>query len=649
MHIAAITFNNWFRYRGEHRIVLEPTVYAVEAKWEGDKDRSNWGGKSSFVESAPFVFFGWHRFKGQGAGSEDEWITRGENEGGVTYELSSGHVIERSRKRGKPTVLTVKHVGLLEGATAIGDAAERLIQELLGLSREDFFSTSFVKQKAMARFVTGDTGDRQKLIVDWCQLARLQKAAKRGSDALNLAIKDREKTAARITALDEAHARYLPAKFGEHEVTSVPELVAAVAAIKTLVGERQGRLDNLRRRREEAIAWEAKARAYADIAGQQGEAQKAQDDAVRVRALVPPAVDTAPAYAAHQAALSDLRSKRALAAGKFDGTCPVGGCPCPITIELNTAGDRNRTAAAKAEQVERAAKAELEQVQRENEQQRQAEREAERAESRARTLKEQAGRQRAEQAVGAKPQPVDEGVLSSASRLCQEASGDLVRAEQALSHLLAMQKDAAAAAKESARLAVEVNELRAACAALGRSGAQRIVAAGAVGAIERGANVGLAQSGVGLVVRMKWDRDGAELTPECEACGLPIKGQATKACPKCGATREKARVPGPFVHLSDVSGAAEDLAGLALQFGARSYVLRRRDSSWSPVFLDEPFGSLDASNREALATHLLAMLRGEWGSSQAFVIAHNPGVLDAMPARIIVRAGPTSSRLEVLR
>lgn len=646
MHITVITFKNWSRYQGEQRIELAPTVYAVEAKWEGDDQRSNWGGKSTFVEAVPFVFFGWHRFKGAGAGAEDAWITRGENEGSVTIELSSGHVLERSRKRGKSTVITVK----VDGETAIGDAAERRIAELLGLTREDFFSTSFVKQKAMSRFVTGDAGDRQKLVTDWCQLARLQKAAKRASDALNGAIKDREKTAARIVALDEAHARYLPARFGEHEVTSVPELVVAVGKLKVLVGERQGRLDNLRRKREEGIAWDAKARAISDTAGLHGEAQKAQDEAVRLREAVPlGTTDPQPLYAAHQSALADLRSKQRLAAGKFDGVCPVGGCPCPITIELNTNGDRNRTAASAAEKLERAAKTKLDEAQREQGAAREAERQAERAESRALGLKEAAGRHKNEQLAGARPAPVDEQALASAARLGQEASGDLARAEQALSHLLVMQKDAEVAAKESARLGLEVDELRGAAAALGRSGAQRLVAAGAVQAIERGANAGLAKSGVGLVVRMKWDREGAELAPECDACGVPIKGQALKACPKCGAAREKSRVPGPFVHLSDVSGAAEDLAGLALQLGARSYLLRRRDSSWSPVFLDEPFGSLDASNREALATHLLAMLRGEWGSSQAFVIAHNPGVLDAMPARIIVRAGPTSSRLEVLR
>jgi hypothetical protein len=43
------------------------------------------------------------------------------------------------------------------------------------------------------------------------------------------------------------------------------------------------------------------------------------------------------------------------------------------------------------------------------------------------------------------------------------------------------------------------------------------------------------------------------------------------------------------------------------------------------------------------------MLRGRHGYSQAFVIAHHRGVLDAMPARIIVRAGPTGSTLEVSR
>lgn len=67
------------------------------------------------------------------------------------------------------------------------------------------------------------------------------------------------------------------------------------------------------------------------------------------------------------------------------------------------------------------------------------------------------------------------------------------------------------------------------------------------------------------------------------------------------------------------------------------------------MVLDEVFGALDKTHRSAVASHLVTMLRGRHGFEQAFVISHERGTLDAMPARIIVRAGPQGSALEVSR
>jgi len=68
---------------------------------------------------------------------------------------------------------------------------------------------------------------------------------------------------------------------------------------------------------------------------------------------------------------------------------------------------------------------------------------------------------------------------------------------------------------------------------------------------------------------------------------------------------------------------------------------------WGTAFIDEPFGALDEANRKAFAAHLTAMLRGRFGFEQAFVVAHSPDVLDAMPGRVTVMADEYGSRAEV--
>jgi hypothetical protein len=103
--IERITLRNWFRYRGEHVLDLGPTVYGVTAAAEGDPERSNWLGKSSLMNAVAFALYGWLPEYVRGA---DDWITRGEEVGGVVVSLSDGSVVRRGKKRGKSVQLEVQ-------------------------------------------------------------------------------------------------------------------------------------------------------------------------------------------------------------------------------------------------------------------------------------------------------------------------------------------------------------------------------------------------------------------------------------------------------------------------------------------------------------------------------------------------------------
>jgi DNA repair exonuclease SbcCD ATPase subunit len=100
--------------------------------------------------------------------------------------------------------------------------------------------------------------------------------------------------------------------------------------------------------------------------------------------------------------------------------------------------------------------------------------------------------------------------------------------------------------------------------------------------------------------------------------------------------------------LSDQSGAADDLVGVALQLSASAWLRAERGSAWSTVLIDEPFGQLDAAHRRALSAHLSAMLAGRYGFEQAMVIAHHASVLDALPGRIEVIGEGGRSRVRVV-
>ena len=231
---------------------------------------------------------------------------------------------------------------------------------------------------------------------------------------------------------------------------------------------------------------------------------------------------------------------------------------------------------------------------------------------------------------------------------CMRISGEERAVARDIENLNAWyQSDEADVAKlETIRAALVVHQQ--AIAILGRNGAQKRLAESALTGIAAMANESLRDANIDLSVDITWSREGQGLTDECDSCGAAFpKGRAVKECSRCGATRGPKTVDRIEVELSDTSGAAEDLAGVVIQLAAGAWLRSRRDSLWSAAFIDEPFGSLDGENKRALSTHLSTLLRGRYGFEQAFVVAHDRGIMDSMPGRIIVTADDSCSRLAV--
>ena len=94
------------------------------------------------------------------------------------------------------------------------------------------------------------------------------------------------------------------------------------------------------------------------------------------------------------------------------------------------------------------------------------------------------------------------------------------------------------------------------------------------------------------------------------------------------------------------SGGARVLVASALRLAASAMLrdLRGTPVGWACV--DEPFGPLDAENREALARVFSGML-GAVGLEQAFVVSHDQALLDALPNRIVVERSGSRSTLRL--
>lgn len=336
--------------------------------------------------------------------------------------------------------------------------------------------------------------------------------------------------------------------------------------------------------------------------------------------------------------------------GKFDGACPVMGKACPSAEVVNSSR-------RDAQLLFRATQAKLEACEVQIEKADDAEREArqllakkKRLEGELAILREEAKRllpvfKRVQEAPELS---VDREALDRAITEVNQATVRLANFDEVVRRLDDLTKRQAKSRVQIAELEGEVEAAALALDVLGRRGVQRILAEQALAEIQDGANALLRECGIGLTVSVSWAREGRGLAASCDMCGTAYPASAkAKKCERCGADRQAKMIERLDVELSSRSGAAEDLAGGALQLAASAWLREQRDAPWSVALIDEPFGQLDAENRRAFAQHLAAMLRGRYGFEQALVVAHDEAIMDALPGRLLVRGTDEASSLVV--
>lgn len=650
MHITNLTLRSWKCFRGEHSLPLKPTTYAVTARMEGDVERSNWLGKSSLMQAIAFALYGRHH-----EGTEDAWITRGEKMGGVELTLDDGTRITRSRTLGKRTELRVA----LEGApvAAMGDEAQQAIERLVGLTERDFVATCYFEQKRMSQLVTMRASERMEVVSEWLRLDPLERCEARtramvgellqAFDGLQRERQAQEAVRAsalgnltwnellgEVTKADAAHAKALrsdeeasAALLAQSRVESLLEASQAFARLLAEGKALQEQLTNAGVKGGDLTVFEAEVRACRE---QLSHLEERKGSLLR-----------------------DLQIKSKGARGEFDGRCPASTIECPATSLINDLAKKNRQLVAAVEtdlaslrDDEAAARRQLAQA------------EGHLGEMRRTVERLREIKRRMEELLPKKREA--EGVtLGNFSDLNQRAEAAHARVRETavvLESLRERVRRCTAAQDRLKALDAEVTKVfeklgtaREALAVFGKQGAQRRIAERALAEIEDGANAMLRACDIPLSLQVRWSREGQGLATACEACGNPFGTSAkVKSCARCGADRGPKLVNRLDIALNARSGAAEDLAGGAIQLAASAWLRGDRLSDWSSALIDEPFGALDTSNRRSFAAHLQSMLGSRYGFRQAFVIAHHPAILDSLPGRILITAGPKGSSVAVV-
>lgn len=659
LYFIGLRLTNFMPFRGEHQIDLGPGVFALVAEREGDPRRSNAQGKSALLWALRFALTGDHPKR-----TEDEWLTDGEREGGVDVELSDGTFVSRWRTRGEATRLKVVvddidriQVSLDGNYTPElelhGDEAQKRIDHVVGLSKTEQSTTWWCEQGRADAFVNGDPGETTADVVRWCGVEPVRRAAKGVADELAELLK----SDARLLAESDAALQQI-AEFERVHVSigkidlAIQSKRAALADLEAVAGrDRNAALLDAQYRKLEANASE---RAALVVRATELEADARQKH-VDGGALAAAKTSFEVALAKHADADQKTKLKLRLAVGKFSGLCPVGGIQCPVTDDLNSRATENRGALEKAEALQSTAAGKLASARNHVNDLERIEREGAKIAGDLKAVRERIDRlttppeivERTAELSGNAPF-VERAATEIAERL-QRARGELQSLEGDLEQVKRTTVSANTIRDHRAKLAPDITARREALQILGPSGAQRRLVDGFLNEVQDSAAEDLALAGVDLAVTFEWQRELKDPATACANCGQPFPASTrVKACEHCGAQRGRKIEQKLRCLVEPKSGGMDALAGVGVRLAALAWLKARRHSSWSVVALDEPLAAVDQHNRMLIGRHLVAMLGGHYGIEQAFVSAHDPALLAALPRRIVVSGSDRGSTVKVV-
>jgi DNA repair exonuclease SbcCD ATPase subunit len=635
-------------YAGVQDVELPPGPIAVVARYVGDPRRSNWAGKTALLEAIGWALHGTHRKR-----LDDGVIRNGCESTTVRLVFDNGVAIRRSRRRGKASTLDVS---IDNGATMLeGSTAQDAIDRLLRLTSADLEATSWFKQGDAEAIVGQTSGKRRAVVARWLEL-----------DAWDRAFAMAKAKAVQAATKVETEARVVA------ELTAAALDDATAAALRAERERLEGEAGVFNAEATQSSAWrsvlDAERQAEILAANARDAANRAREARADVAGLDKPDVDLDALRRSHAQAedfvgraRQDEREARALVGGEFDGRCPVMRAACPAADHVRGAGDAARArladaraAIAKLEAVERETRADLEVATTKST------RHA-RAVERYNVALDAARGAKARLDAFATPSPAEVEAARAKLEAAEAARAEYARVSRRLGEIdatldgerkrrarldAAKTKEAEAVAEHAIAMLVSK--------AFAPSGIPARIAAEQLLGLEERANALLA--GSGLSFTFGWERELRDLAPTCDACGFTFKGQREKTCPRCSTPRAMKRTDELEILVDDGSGDPEDVgaksggakvlvaAAIRLAGGMMLRELRGSPVSWAVV--DEPFGFLDATNREALARTFSAML-GAVGLDQAFVVSHDAALLDSLPSRLVIVRDGDASRLEI--
>ena len=528
MYPTQIEFQNVGPYRGSHKVSLGEGTWAVVAQYADNPNRSNWAGKSTFLWLVPYGLYGQHPAK-----TDDAWITDGEDRAEVRIVLSDGSKIRRTKSRGKPTQIRAT---LASGEKLTQKAAQREIDRLLGMTRDDFLATCFYEQKQLARMVSARSAERIAIVEAW-----LAEDLEPIQNMHAVALLDLADLNRKISDLDRQISVAQPDD--EHEAA----LLAQIERLRADGDNARAREAEATQARLQAESWAPRLKAAQRFEVISARGRQLRDeldalDASRPRvseAMISELDSEVEGVAARLETAKAARRALLVVGADFDGRCPVVGRECPSRkwIASSTASP---DAVEDADQEVASAQARLAGVKVRQSGARSHRSKISQLEAQLATLRQQAAEVIDEANAVAEGDPPDVAsldlALADARRATTEAAAEFAAAASALDAYRARVGDRLPALQTRRGELVDQRQIVAqAVDFLGKSGAQQKIGEIALSAVEAGANAILTSAGIDLSVSVQWVSHLQGLAKHCDQCGTAYPpSQRIKTCPQCG-------------------------------------------------------------------------------------------------------------------
>lgn len=652
MYIQTIELENWVRFQGIQRLSLEPVVYGVTACQNDNPNRSNWLGKSSFLEAIPFALYGDHRYT-----LENDFMFRGSKLSRVTLEFSNGLKIIRSRTT--VTRVVVAH----GGKTFEGEPAEQYIEKILNMNMSDYYSTLFFKQRNLAKFITCEPAERMEKVKNWFRLFDLENcsnmAKKRIANNENMLaqqqivfnqseqlVKDNLNKLNSLNSIISTNESINSKNYQKVCDKAIENIDKRIDIIAGKIATYQQQMDNI-------IEYSKHEKNTETMSELIKEAQLLKSSITVSSEVLNRTVESVlksyqQSNAFYESATREKNNLNNIVVNGFDGVCPVFKGQCPSSIEVNNKMQQIKKQLDSA--IERAnGHYENMMAEKKNlDNARHNYNDTLRKETQLESYREMYRKLKAsEEYIKAHKKP-DDIIEDQGLGTMVDLQVEKNTIEQCKS-VITSELDRMAKSYVNmnvTRTEIEMHEILG--VVFGQGGIQRTIAEKALKEIEAKANALLSGVGIDLNTKINWFTESKKVSNNCEECGLAYPPSAKiKQCSRCGTPRGNNKQYKLTVTLSDRSGAAEDLAGAAYQLAATNWLREERSLPLGVICIDEPFGQLDGEHKRIFANHLATMLKVQYGCEQAFIVAHDQGIMNDYPGCIEITGYKTHSEIKV--